>query len=211
MTTTLRPQGGQPPVAARPVRPADGDTAARWQQRYSNRLRITDSIVVCGAVTLAQYVRFGDSPNTSGYPGPVMTLFSCLFAALWLSCIAMFHTRSPRIIGVGIDEYRRLASASFSTFGAIAMVTLLAKIDLARGYLAVALPVGTLGLLASRNLWRKFVWRRRAKGHYQTVVLAIGDRPGVTHLADQLIRNPKDGYQVGGVCIPGYGPACGDT
>ncbi|OBI94898.1 polyprenyl glycosylphosphotransferase [Mycobacterium asiaticum] len=193
------------------VRSPGSVTIPRWQQRYSARLRITDSIIVCAAIMLAQLVRFGDSPNMSGYPGPVMTLFSCLFAVLWLSSISVFHTRSPRIIGAGIDEYRRIASASFSVFGIIAMVTLLAKIELARGYLAVALPVGTLGLLASRNLWRKYVWHRRAQGHYQTMVLAIGDRSGVAHLAYELIRSPKDGYVVVGVCIPGYGPRRGET
>ncbi|WP_081286470.1 sugar transferase [Mycobacterium asiaticum] len=207
MTATLHAHTSLSPV----VRSPGSVTIPRWQQRYSARLRITDSIIVCAAIMLAQLVRFGDSPNMSGYPGPVMTLFSCLFAVLWLSSISVFHTRSPRIIGAGIDEYRRIASASFSVFGIIAMVTLLAKIELARGYLAVALPVGTLGLLASRNLWRKYVWHRRAQGHYQTMVLAIGDRSGVAHLAYELIRSPKDGYVVVGVCIPGYGPRRGET
>jgi exopolysaccharide biosynthesis polyprenyl glycosylphosphotransferase len=210
MTTTLRAQKGKAPVTA--ARGSDVKAVVpRWQQQYSSRLRITDTVIVFASVALAQFVRFGDAPNTSGYPGPLMTLFSCLFAVLWLSSISVFHTRSPRIIGAGIDEYRRIGSASFSTFGMIAMVTLLAKIDLARGYLAVALPAGTIGLLVSRNLWRKFVWRKRAKGRYQTMVLAIGDRPGVSHLAHELIRNPKDGYVIVGVCIPGYGPSRGET
>ncbi|OBJ54189.1 polyprenyl glycosylphosphotransferase [Mycobacterium sp. 1423905.2] len=219
MTTTLRAEDGSPhgpqsgPMILTPHPPGTSqlDANSRWQQRYSRQLVLTDSVIVCVAVTLAQYVRFGDEPTTSGYPGPVMTLFSCLFALLWLSSIAMFHTRSTRIIGTGIDEYRRIASASFSTFGVIAMVTLLAKIDLARGYLAVALPVGTCALLASRHLWRRQVWRMRAKGQYQTMVLAIGDRRGVSHLAQELIRNPKDGYVVVAVCIPGYGPPRGET
>jgi exopolysaccharide biosynthesis polyprenyl glycosylphosphotransferase len=209
MTTTLGAKSGSSRVSAQSAGTTPS-AASRWQHKYSMRLRITDSVIVCVSVMLAQFVRFGDSPNTSGYPGPLMTLFSCLFAALWLSSISVFHTRSTRIIGAGIDEYRRLASASFWTFGIIAMVTLLAKIDLARGYLAVALPVGTLGLVASRNLWRKFVWRKRSRGQYQTMVLAVGDRPGVSHLANELIRNPKDGYVVVGVCIPGYGPPRGD-
>ncbi len=153
MTATLHPRAGLSRVAALPTQSSGLSTVPGWQQQYSARLRITDSVIVCAAIMLAQFVRFGDSPNMSGYPGPVMTLFSCLFAMLWLTSISVFHTRSPRVIGAGIDEYRRLASASFSVFGIIAMATLLAKIDLARGYLAVALPVGTLGLLASRNLW----------------------------------------------------------
>ena len=210
MPTTLR-KTGQSPVPLTPVPALEVKPVLRWQQRYAARLRITDTLIVCGAVMLAQFLRFGDAPNKSGYPGPVMTLFSCLFAALWLSSISAFHTRSPRIIGAGIDEYRRIASASFSTFGMIAMVTLLAKIDLARLYLAVALPVGTIGLLTSRNIWRKYICRKRAEGNYQTMVLALGDRLGVSHLAEELTRNPSDGYVVVGVCIPGYGPPRGDT
>ncbi|WP_374026092.1 sugar transferase [Mycobacterium sp. HNNTM2301] len=191
--------------------PAAEKTARRWQRQYSSRLRITDSMIVCASVFFAQFVRFGESPSTSGYPGQLMTLFSLLFAALWLSSIAVFRTRSPRIIGAGIDEYRRLTSASFWTFGIIAMVTLLAKIELARGYLAVALPVGTVGLLASRAMWRHRIGAMRARGKFQTTVLAIGDRRGVSHLAHELTRNPRDGYVVVGLGIPGYGSSRGKT
>jgi exopolysaccharide biosynthesis polyprenyl glycosylphosphotransferase len=211
MTTTLRAESGLSLIRAQPAQRVGAKLVSRWQQKYSGGLRITDSVIVCSAVALAQIVRFGDSPNASGYPGPVMTLFSVLFAALWLTSMTMFQTRSTRIIGAGVDEYRRIASASFWTFGFIAIVTLLAKIELARGYLAVALPVGTIGLLTSRNLWRKHIWHQRARGECQTMVLAIGDRPGVSHLARELIRNPNDGYAVVGVCIAGYGPPRGET
>lgn len=189
----------------------DHAAVQRWQRQYSHHLRITDSAIVCASVMLAQYIRFGGSPNMSGYPGPVMTLFSCLFVALWLSCLAIFNTRSPQVIGAGIDEYRRITSASFWTFGIIAMVTLLAKIDLARLYLAMALPVGTIGLLASRNVWRKYICRERAKGKYLTMVLALGERDGALQLACELARSPGAGYLVVGVCIPGYGPPRGET
>lgn len=190
---------------------AVGNALRRWQDHYAQSLRITDSVIVVASIFLAQYVRFGEIANTSGYSDPVMTLFSVLFAALWLSSLAIFQTRSTRVIGAGIDEYRRIASASFWTFGIIAMVTLLAKVDLARGYLAIALPVGTLGLLTSRSLWRQHIRRERAHGHCQTTVLAIGDRQAVAHLVTELSRNPSDGCVVAGVCISGYGPPCGET
>lgn len=215
MTTTLsRPlptRNGQSPVTLRTVPTSEPDTARRWQRHYSRRLRITDSLIVCASVALAQYIRFGDSPYTSGYPGEVMTLFSVLFAALWLWSIALFHARSIRVIGAGIEEYRRIVSASVWTFGIIAMTTLLARIFLARGYLAVALPVGTLGLLTGRCLWRHYIASKRAQGKYQTMVLAIGDRKGVTQLAQELTRHPRDGYVVVGAGIPGYGPSRGKT
>jgi exopolysaccharide biosynthesis polyprenyl glycosylphosphotransferase len=212
MTFLPRDRASGSAVIAHPPPSSGGNTLRRWQYQYSHCLRITDSVIVCASVTLAQLVRFGESPKaTSGYPGPVMTLLSFLFAALWLSSMAIFQTRSPRVIGAGIDEYRRIGSASFWTFGIIAMVTLLAKVELARGYLAIALPVGTLGLLTSRSLWRKHVRHQRAQGRCQTMVLAIGDRQSVSHLAHELARNPSDGYVVVGVCIPGYGPPRGNT
>lgn len=198
-------------VARRPTIPGV-DPARRWQHLYAGRLRVSDSVIVFASVMLAQYVRFGESPaRTSAYSGPVMTLFSVLFATLWLSALAVFQTRSPRVIGAGIDEYRRIGSASFWTFGIIAMVTLLAKVDLARGYLAIALPVGTIALLTSRSLWRRHIGTLRARGQCQTKVLAIGDRQAVSHLAQELARAPRAGCVVVGVCIPGYGPSRGNT
>src|ERR1700730_7723718 len=182
----------------------------RWQRRYVAKLQITDCIVVCSAVVLAQYLRFGPTLSPPGYPEYYVPGFSVLFVIVWLSALSGFHSRSPRLIGSGIEEFRRVVSASFWTFGAIAIVTLLLKLDIARGYLAVALPAGTLGLVLSRSLWRGYVARKRAEGDYQTAVLAIGERDGVEHLANELTRNPMDGYQVAGVGIPGYGPPRGE-
>ncbi len=116
---------------------------------------------------------------------------------------------SPRLIGTGIED-TGVVTASFWTFGAIAIVTLLLKLDIARGYLAVALPVGTIGLVLSRWMWHGYVARRRGKGRYQTAVLAFGERDAVANLASELTRNSTDGYQVVGVGIPGYGPPRGE-
>ncbi|CDO90569.1 polyprenyl glycosylphosphotransferase [Mycobacterium triplex] len=211
MTALLHSQVPGAPTAVPASPPIGGRDLRRWQRKYAHGVQMTDAAIVAGSVTLAQLARFGDSPSSSGYAGAMMTLFSALFAVLWLSSLEIFQTRSPRVLGGGLDEYRRIAHASFQTFGIVAILTLLAKIDLARGYLAVALPVGTLGLLVSRKMWRRYIGRKRAQGAYQTKVLAIGDRSGVAHLAEELLRNPKDGYAVLGVCIPGYGPPRGET
>lgn len=211
MSTLYREAIEVSPIPVDRVSRPDRNGSSRWQIRYSRGLQISDTLIVCGAVVLAQHVRFGEIANTSGYSDQTMTLFSSLFAVLWLSSLAIFQTRSPRIIGAGIDEYRRIGSASFWTFGIIAMGTLLAKVDLARGYLAIALPVGTLGLATSRNLWRKYISRRRAHGQCQTIMLAIGDQRALSNLVRELARNPGNGCVVAGVCIPGYGPPRGQT
>lgn len=206
----VQPFKGTAAAAISGLLPSQVFERTMWQRRYTARLRITDTLVVCAAVALAQLVRFGPlltPPRDSNYYVPA---FSILFVIVWLSALAAFHTRSPRLIGTGIEEYRRVVAASFWTFGAIAIVALLVKLDVARGYLAVALPAGILGLVLSRSLWRGQVARKRADGGYQTAVLAIGELDAVQTLANELTRIPSDGYRVVGVGVPGYGPPRGE-
>ena len=201
----VRGELSEPTTAAERL---DGVAArSNWQRQYTEKLRISDLVVVCAAVIMAQIVRFGPALTPSGYYLPA---FSALFAIAWLSALAGFRTRSPRLIGTGLEEYRRVVAASFWTFGAIAMVALLLKLDIARGYLAVALPAGTLGLVLSRWTWHRYIASKRARGECQTAVLAFGEREAVTNLINELTRERSDGYQVVGVGIPGYGLPTGE-
>ena len=47
--------------------PNQGFARSKWERRYAANLRITDTVVVCGAVLLAQYVRFGHTPTALSY------------------------------------------------------------------------------------------------------------------------------------------------
>jgi exopolysaccharide biosynthesis polyprenyl glycosylphosphotransferase len=183
---------------------------SKWERRYAANIRTTDTVVVCGAVILAQYVRFGAPATAPSYVNHYVTAYSALLAIIWLSALAVFRSRSPRYIGAGTEEYRRLAAASFWTFGAIAMAELLLKLQISRGYLAVALPAGVLGLVLSRWMWRGYVARKRVKGGYGTAVLAVGGSDAVANLANELTDDPKNGYHVVGVCITGYGAPRGE-
>src|SRR6201999_1290945 len=93
----------------------------------------------------------------------------------------------------------------------IAIIALLLKLEITRGYLAVALPLGTLGLLLGRHLWNRQITRERAQGRCQTSVLAIGDKRAVSSLARELMRNPAHGYRIVGVGVPGYGRPRGEA
>jgi exopolysaccharide biosynthesis polyprenyl glycosylphosphotransferase len=182
----------------------------QWERRYSNFLQITDTIVVCVAVLLAQYLRFGSTPAMENGIGHYETAYTAVLAVIWLSALAGFRARSPRYIGTGIEEYRRVIAASFWTFGAVAIAELLMKLEISRGYLAVALPVGIVGLLLSRWRWRCYVQRQRSNGGYKSAVLAVGDRAAVANLATELTENPNIGYEVVGIGIPGYGAPTGE-
>jgi exopolysaccharide biosynthesis polyprenyl glycosylphosphotransferase len=193
--------------SGRTIAPGRRSVREKWQTHYSRWLLLSDTVVVVAAVLLAQVLRFGTSARVL----LLASLFSAVLIAVWLCALAIFRTRSPRVIGAGLEEYRLVVSATVWTFGAIAIVTLLARVDVARGYLAVALPLGLLALLITRNLRRMYVAHQRARGKYQTAVLAIGDRKAVSILADELMRDPANGYRVVGICLTRSDELIGDS
>jgi len=75
--------------------------------------------------------------------------------------------------------------------------------EIARGYLAIALPVGICSLLLSRNLWRRaLVWQRRQDKCFVKVI-AVGDARAVQGLVQSLSQEWRYGYQVVGACLIG--------
>lgn len=184
---------------------------AAWQKHYARRLVISDTLVVIAAIALAQYLRFGRVAPLDEFTNRYIVLFSTSFAVIWLAALSILRTRSPRVLGEGPDEYRGIINATFWTFGLIAIVSLITQTNVARGYLIIALPAGCLGLLVSRRLWRRQLSNRRARGEYQTSVLAIGAADAVLDVAHELMRDPRSGYRVVGIGIPGYGPGRGES
>lgn len=138
-------------------------------------------------------------------------LISVALVTSWLGILAVFHVRSPRVVGSGPEEYRRIATATLRLFGLIAIAALLLHVELARLYLAIAFPTGLLGLLLTRWMWRRVLARKRARGLCQTSVLVVGAEHSVRNLARTFDRGTADGYNVVGVCIPAHHRATEDT
>ncbi|OYN74358.1 sugar transferase [Mycolicibacterium sphagni] len=176
-----------------------------WQRGYARRLVVADVVAVVGAVSLAQWLRFGELPgitHTYGYNN--YTSVSVAIAAVWVMALSINRSRSPRVIGTGAEEYRRVWLATLSVFGAVAIVSMLLKLELARGYLMIALPVGILFLTLFRWIARRAVVTARQKyGRYVTRVVVVGNPPAVRELARSLARERGSEYEVVGVCIPG--------
>jgi exopolysaccharide biosynthesis polyprenyl glycosylphosphotransferase len=181
-----------------------------WQQQYARQLIVTDVLVIAGAAILAHHLRFGGAPHPSGEPGIGPLGNSTLLVAVWLICLGLFRTRCPKFIGSGLEEYRRVMGACFWTFWLLAVLELILKLQFSRGYLALALPAGLVGLMLSRWLWRKHLSHRHVGGSYQTAVLVIGEGSAVENLSSELTATPASGYEVVGVCIAGYGAARGE-
>jgi exopolysaccharide biosynthesis polyprenyl glycosylphosphotransferase len=176
-----------------------------WQRRYKYSLIVTDVVVVAIALVCGQMVRLGKPVTTFDLAMMYYTLASLIVATIWLTLLAVYRTRSPRIIGAGVEEYRRVFSATLATVGVIAVGLMIFRPDYARGYLAVALPFGLFALLLGRSMCRRVLARQRRKGKALISVLAVGDPRAVRSLVQCLSREVCYGYSVIGVCLTGRG------
>jgi exopolysaccharide biosynthesis polyprenyl glycosylphosphotransferase len=178
---------------------------SQWQRRYTTALIATDVVVVVLALLAAQVVNLG-RPTPASVIAPLYYYYSAvslIVAAIWFALLAAYRTRSPRIVGAGVEEYRRVLSATLATIGVIAVMLMIFRPDYARGYLAVAFPLGLFGLLLSRSICRRFLASQRRRGRCVTSVLAVGDPRAVRSLVKSLSREWWYGYSVIGVCLTG--------
>ncbi|WP_254359343.1 sugar transferase [Microbacterium hominis] len=179
-----------------------------WRRAFSTRLVITDALVVIWTVFGTQMLWFGwGNAQITMRNNPVFTptsywLFSTLLVVAWLTALALIDSRSHRVIGQGMAEYIRVTHSSVVMFGVVAIIAFLAKIDIARSYLLIALPLGITMLLLSRWIWRNWLVAKRSVGEYSARVLLVGSEASVTHIATELLRSPSAGYHVVGACIP---------
>ena len=181
---------------------------SRWRRNYATRLWVSDLFVLIWAVFGTQLLWFGWGNaqvairEDSRFNEFSYWAFSAILVIAWMWALALIDSRDHRIIGSGTTEYVRVARASFTFFGAIAILAFLFRVDVARGYLLITLPLGIFVLLLERWLWRQWLIAQRWVGQYSAKVLLVGSEESVAAIARELHRSPTAGYQVVGACVP---------
>jgi exopolysaccharide biosynthesis polyprenyl glycosylphosphotransferase len=171
-----------------------------WQRRYQALLVGVDFLIVLASTLLALFLRFGDGDQS--VRGISYAALSFLLVPVWLAALVCARAYEMRFLGVGEDEYKRIAWASWWLMAVIAVVAYSFKIQFARGYVAIVLPVGTVLLLLGRYGQRKWLHHRRRLGYFQHRVLAVGGRPAIEELAAELASEAYLGLRLVGVCLP---------
>lgn len=175
----------------------------RWARQYRARLRVTDVGIILVAVSVALVARFG----VEGAQASIGSLradywaVALLIAATWVATLGAFHTRDSRVVGIGASEYKQVANASALTFGLLAIAFLVFQVDIARGFFILALPLGVIGLLLERWLWRKWLLHQRLFGHYLARVIVVGKRDDVEYVANQIDEKSGAAYHVVGAAL----------
>lgn len=222
------PLGSARPKHLGPLRALPAPTAAPiehdWHTSYRRRLLLTDVVIVIAAVFGAQLLRFGQDRASlfiPGFSGDSFTLgytfVSVIFAGAWLLALRGYGTRDAKTVGTGTQEYRRIADASIRVFGVLTIAAFLLHVEVARGYLLLALPAGLVLLITGRWAWRGWLSAQRAQGRFLTRVVLVGEHGKSLHIAREVQRDHTVGYQIvgavtergSGSLLPGI-PVLGD-
>jgi len=195
-----------PPGQRRPlVRTADPIPPIEQPVRPGLNLVWTDLLCVVLAVGLAQLVTMEMASQPSVHFGRFdapYPLFGIAFVLLWMTMLQVHDTRSPRMMGHGTEEYRRVGLATLRTGVVLAALIVVFKVDLSRIYLAVALVGGYILLLTARKLARARLHRSRARGEGLANVLVVGGHRSAAELGAWFSRHPASGFRVIAVWDP---------
>ncbi|MDF2442012.1 MAG: hypothetical protein JWR01_215 [Subtercola sp.] len=178
-----------------------------WRMIYASRLIVNDLVVVIIAVFGTQVLWFGANlvkPTVVGTASLVLsyTIVSLVLVVAWMVVLSIYGTREYRIVGTGSTEYKQIADATLRLFGLVAIAAFLTQVELARGYIILALPLGLFLLVLSRSIWRRWLSRQRKVGLFSSKVLLVGSSASALHIAKELARQPQAGYLVVGACVP---------
>jgi len=184
-----------PGQIARVARPT-----SHWASAYLRRVLGIDVLAVLGASALGYLVRF-DHTVVLLHPVQHLAMLG-LMPVVWLASLVLFRAYETRFMGLGSEEFDRVLRASVFTLAALATFSWAFKLEIARGYVVIALPLGTAALLFMRYLLRQHLHRQRRRGHGMQQVIVVGHEQGAVDLVRQLVRSSYHGMAVAGVCLP---------
>jgi exopolysaccharide biosynthesis polyprenyl glycosylphosphotransferase len=197
------------------VGPPVGERIPRWARRYALLLFVTDLVLITVAVAGAHLFSFGFASadlvlhDRLAYLETSYWVVTPLLIVAWISALTLYDTRDSRVIGLGASEYKRVFNATLTLFGVIAIFAFVLRLDPARGYIMIALPVGATLLILSRWLWRNWLVHRRLGGRFMLDTVVVGSEQTTGYLLDKLRRFPAAGYKPVGIVL--VGPTAEDS
>jgi exopolysaccharide biosynthesis polyprenyl glycosylphosphotransferase len=169
---------------------------------FKARLRVTDNLIVAGAGIVAMAIQvlfFANDPATLAR----LLVIGLLVVGVWIATLGIFQTRDSRVLCVGLTEYKRVVSASTMTFGLLGIGFVIGEIEIARPFFVVAFPLGIVGLVLDRWIWRKWLAHQSRSGRSLSQVIVVGSRQDVDYVVRQIARKSGAAYSVVGVVIDG--------
>ncbi len=180
-----------------------------WQKSYARRLLVIDILALVWVVFAVQLAWLGFSAREVSFRGSAPNIIGSYFTVsaiiiiAWVTVLTVFGSRTAKVVGAGSQEYRLVATSTMWLFGLVAIVSYLLQIQLARGYILIALPAGLVTLLFVRWMSRQWLRQQRARGLYCSKVLLVGSVASSSTVAQVLLKNTDFGYVIMGACVSG--------
>jgi hypothetical protein len=177
-----------------------GVRGPNWERWYIALVMALDLVAVLLGGLLALQVRFG---RVNEQVQGMSYLFLVVGAAIpWVAMMAASRAYEPRFLGLGSEEFRRVANAAVRFTALVAVLAYAFDVGLARGMVAVALPVAAAMTLLLRYGARRLLHRVRRTGTACHRVLLVGEGPELATLERRLESSPHAGLRVVGRCSP---------
>ena len=172
----------------------------RWHDRYGLYLVALDATVAIGAAGLAGLFRWS-SVDVEHEAAATVSLVVVL-PLLWVSAMLLCRAYEDRFLGVGSEEFRRVVIAAVGVVALVGTASWAFRLDIARGYVVLALPTATVGTLVARYLLRKELHRRRIRGECRSRVVVAGHTASVGAMVTTMRRASYHGMEVVAACTP---------
>lgn len=194
------PAGKGQPAVLRDTPAKRRKASADWIATHINLLRITDSLLVAGSVMVGSELADRGLFREGSKAGAVA---SAAVALIWIAALEIHRTRDPKVLGVGADEYKRVAGATFRVFGFLALAAVIFSIHGGAALATVSLPVGIVALTANRWAFRRRLATEKAKGRHLSRAIVVGEPEDVRYVVHQIKKKSGPVYEILGVCLPG--------
>jgi len=173
--------------------------ASVWESRYLAVATAVDVACALLAGAAAYEIRYHARID----PPDVYLALTLTLPLLWWAAIALSGGYDSRIVGSGAEEFHRILRAGVSLTALVAIFSYATRLDLARGYVVLALPSLTaLDMLARYGL-RKRLHRQRRLGICTRRAVVVGPVRTVREMIIALGRDSSHGLSVVAACVPG--------
>ncbi len=186
-----------PLVTRAHVRGAGTVARRAWRTTYVRRLVAADAL--CALVAAAVVVVLGPGG------GPLLPAMVVVTPLVWVAAMTLARDYEQRFLWDGAEEFRRVLFASALMVAAVGTVSWGLRLELARSFVVLTVPLACLLTLAQRAGQRWWLHRERAQGRALQTTLLVGHHSSVAALHEQLASEARHGYRVVGCCLPAPG------
>jgi exopolysaccharide biosynthesis polyprenyl glycosylphosphotransferase len=178
----------------------EGTEARRaWRSAYVRRTLVGDVLAAAVASAVGLVGRFGVAAANHSHASLGIAI---ALPGVWVVAMLVARAYEERFLWVGPEEFRRVFFAATMLLAAVGTVSWAFALDVARGFVVLALPLAMLLTLAFRYGHRRWLHGKHTRGEYQQTTLLVGHRSAVGALDEQLERERYHGYRVVGCCLP---------